>query len=147
MNPNPDPWNDYRHRRRRLRLSFLAGLAAFAGSFPVARAMQSERPLFVGLALFLGAIVSGFAPLEDFACPNCGEPFIHHGWRRNLFTRTCMNCRHPRWAAPVRPEAGPADEARRTQDIQNARNARNARNAPEARSIQSARSADPTRQP
>jgi len=141
MNPNPDPWNDYRRRRRRFRLSCLAGLAAFAGSFPLARALQSERPLYVGLALFLGATLSGFAPLEDFACPNCGEPFIHHGWRRNLFTRQCLNCRHPRWAAPVRREAGPADEAQRTQDIQNARNARN------ARSHQSARSAGPTRHP
>jgi len=113
MNPIPDPWNDYRQRRRRLRWSFLVGLAAFVASFPVARRMQSERPLFVGLALFLGAIMSGFAPLEDFACPQCGEPFIHHGWRRNLFTRHCLNCRHPRWAPPVRPEAGTAAGARR----------------------------------
>ncbi|MGA2080221.1 MAG: hypothetical protein ABSH53_06365 [Holophaga sp.] len=100
MTPTSDPWHVYRRGRRLLLAGFLAGLALFAASFPVAKAWQSDRPLYVGLALFLGAAALGLAPLNSFLCPKCGEPFIHKGRQRNVFTRRCLNCRHPRWADP-----------------------------------------------
>ena len=93
-------WRDYRRRRRLLLWGFLGGLVLFAASFPVAKAWQSERPLYVGLALFLGATALGSVPLSHFLCPKCGEPFTHRGRHRDTFARRCVHCRHPRWEEP-----------------------------------------------
>lgn len=93
-------WRDYHRRRWLLLAGVLGGLAVFAGSFPVAKAFQSERPLYVGLALFLGAAAAGSAPLFRFPCPRCGEPFIHNGKRRDIFARRCLHCGQPRGADP-----------------------------------------------
>jgi hypothetical protein len=95
-----DPWKDYRRRRRLLILGTLSGLLVFVGSFPVAKKYQSERPLYVGLAVFLLVTFGCTAPLNDFACPKCGEPFTHKGRHRDMFTRKCLHCRHPLWADP-----------------------------------------------
>lgn len=101
MNPNPDPWQAYRRGRWLLLTGFLAGLGLFAVSFPIAKKWQSDRPLYVGLALFLGTTALGMAPLNHFLCPRCGEPFIHKDRLRNVFARQCLNCRHPRWQDPA----------------------------------------------
>ena len=100
MSPHPDPWQPYRRARRLLLAGFLGGLAVFAASFPVARAFQSDKPLYVGLALFVGLAALGGAPLSNFLCPRCGEPFIHRPKVRNVFTRTCLHCRFRRWENP-----------------------------------------------
>jgi hypothetical protein len=101
MSRASEPWQDYRRRRRLLLWCFLLGLAIFAGSFPVAKIWYSDRPLYVGLALFVGLAALGSVPLSRFPCPRCGEPFIHKGRLRDVFTRRCLHCRHPRWADPV----------------------------------------------
>jgi hypothetical protein len=90
---NPEAWRELRRRRAVLRWSALAGLALFLASFPVARAMQSDKPLYLGLGLFLLAQVWGSQPLFHFQCPNCNDLFVQDGrWRRNLFTRKCIHC-------------------------------------------------------
>ena len=96
MTPRADPWQDYRRCRRLLRWAFLAGLACCAGGFLVARAQHAVRPLYVGLGIFVCVVAWASLPLAEFPCPNCGEPFVHRGRHRNLFTRKCMNCQHPR---------------------------------------------------
>ena len=100
MSPHPDSWQPYRRARRLLLAGFLGGLAVFAASFPVARAFQSDKPLYVGLGLFVGLAALGGAPLSNFLCPRCGEPFIHRPKVRNVFTRTCLHCRLRRWEEP-----------------------------------------------
>jgi hypothetical protein len=107
MSPVSAPWLAYRRARRLLLGGFLGGLALFAASFPVARAFRSDKPLYVGLALFVGLAALASAPLSRFLCPKCGQPFIHKPRRRDVFTRACLHCRHPRWADP-----GPGAEVR-----------------------------------
>jgi hypothetical protein len=100
MSRSSASWQPYRRARRLLLAGFLGGLAVFAASFPVARAFQSDQPLYFGLALFLGLAALGGVPLSNFLCPRCGKPFIHRSKLRNVFTRSCVNCRHPRWEEP-----------------------------------------------
>jgi hypothetical protein len=96
----PPPWQIYRARRRLLLRSALAGLVVFLAAFPVAKVHHSAKPVYIGLAIFIGLLGWASAPLADFHCPQCGEPFTHNGRQRNLFTRNCLHCRHPRWAEP-----------------------------------------------
>ena len=98
-----DPWQDYRKRRRLLLAGTFFGLLLFIGSFPVAKAWQSDRPLYVGLALFLLVTFGCTAPLNDFTCPKCGEAFTHKGRHRDMFTRKCVHCKFPRWGDPKAP--------------------------------------------
>jgi hypothetical protein len=99
--PTPsESWRPYRRARRLLLAGFLGGLAVFAASFPVAKAFQSDKPLYVGLALFVGLAALGGTPLSGFLCPRCGKPFVHRPRLRNVFARTCVHCRLPRWEEP-----------------------------------------------
>jgi hypothetical protein len=100
MTPPSASWQPYRRARRLLLAGFLAGLAVFAASIPVARAFRSDQPLCFGLALFLGLAALGGVPLSRFLCPRCGKPFVHRPRLRNVFARACVHCRHPRWAEP-----------------------------------------------
>ena len=50
----------------------------------------------MGLGLCVGIIAWGSGPLAEFPCPKCGEPFGHRGRSRQLFTRKCLHCQHPR---------------------------------------------------
>jgi hypothetical protein len=93
-------WQDYRNRRRLLLCTALAGAAVFALCIFVARARHSVGPFYWGLAVLVGGIAWGTIPLADFPCPKCGEPFSQKGWIRNLATRTCLHCRHPKWSDP-----------------------------------------------
>lgn len=95
-----DTWRPYRRARRLFLAGFLGGLAVFAASFPVAKAFQSDKPLYFGLALFVGLTALGAVSLFHFLCPRCGEPFVHRAKVRNVFTRTCVHCRHRRWEEP-----------------------------------------------
>jgi len=99
MAKNPDPWQNYRQRRRLLLGSILAGLAVFITGACIARAQHAVQPFYIGLALCVGLLAWGSAPLADFPCPKCGESFAH-----NLFTRSCLHCLHPKWAEPPEPE-------------------------------------------
>ena len=101
MSPSSEPWQEYRRRRRLLLGAALAGLVLFLGSFPVARARHSAKPVYIGLGLCIGLIAWASAPISDFSCPQCGEAFMHNGRHRDLFTRKCLHCQHPRWADPV----------------------------------------------
>ncbi|MDR3670848.1 MAG: hypothetical protein P4L36_08390 [Holophaga sp.] len=107
-----DAWQEYRHRRRVLFLALLAGVALFGGGLHLARTRHSAKPFYVGLALLVGMTAWGSTPLVEFPCPKCGEPFSYRGRSRNLFTRKCMNCQHPKWAPAVSAkEAGTTGEA------------------------------------
>ena len=99
--PRLDPWQEYRRRRKLLLWTTLAGLVLFLASFPVARARHSATPVYIGLGLCVALIAWASAPISDWSCPQCGEPFIHNGKHRNLFTRKCLHCQHPRWTDPV----------------------------------------------
>jgi hypothetical protein len=82
-----------RRRRAILRYAALCGLALFLASFPLAKALQSDKALYAGLLVFLLAQIWGSLPLFDFRCPHCGETFVHDGrWRRNAFARRCVHC-------------------------------------------------------
>lgn len=96
MAQNPDPWQEYRRSRRLLLGSALFGLAALAAGFAIARGQHSAKPLYVGLAALVLLLIWGSAPLGGFPCPHCGEPFTSKGRQRNLFTRKCLHCQHPR---------------------------------------------------
>jgi hypothetical protein len=100
-----DPWQNYRQRRRLLVGSTLAGLALFIAGGCIARAQHAVPPFYIGLGLFVGLVAWGTAPLADFPCPKCGEPFVHKGRRRNMFARACLHCQHPKWAPA--PETDP----------------------------------------
>jgi len=91
--PSPDPWRELKRRRAIMGCAALAGLALFLASFPLARALRTDKVLYAGLLLFILAQVWGSLPLFDFRCPGCGETFVHDGrWRRNAFTRRCIHC-------------------------------------------------------
>ena len=96
MAPAPDPWQDYRRHRRVLRGATRGGLGCLAVGFAFARSRHSATPLYVGLGMFAGLVAWGTGPLSEFPCPHCGEPFGHRGRSRNLFTRRCLHCQHPR---------------------------------------------------
>lgn len=96
---NADPWKEYRRRRRMLLWAALAGLALFAACFRLAQVRHAAGPFYVGLALFVGAVAWAAIPLAEFICPNCGETFACRGKGRNLFTRVCLHCQHPKWGA------------------------------------------------
>jgi predicted RNA-binding Zn-ribbon protein involved in translation (DUF1610 family) len=95
-----DPWQDYRQRRRLMLWAFLAGLALFGLGCFLARNWHSARPFYVGLAVFVGVIAWSTVPLAEFPCPKCGETFNYRGRTRNLFSRKCLHCQHPRWSNP-----------------------------------------------
>lgn len=96
MARTPDPWQEYRRSRRLLLGSALAGLAALTVGFYVAKVQHSPKPLYVGLATLVLLAIWGSGPLAEFPCPHCGEPFTRKDRQRNLFTRKCLHCRHPR---------------------------------------------------
>jgi len=100
MPQTPDAWQEYRRRRRRLFCAVLAGLALFAVCFRLAQARHAAGPFYVGLGLLVGAAALASIPLAEFTCPNCGETFACRGKSRNLFTRSCLHCNHPKWADP-----------------------------------------------
>jgi hypothetical protein len=100
MPQSPSPWQEYRRLRRVLVGATVLGLGMLGVGFHLARTRHSVMPLYVGLALFTGMVALGALNLGEFECPNCGETFCCRGWARNLFTRRCLHCRHPKWADP-----------------------------------------------
>jgi predicted RNA-binding Zn-ribbon protein involved in translation (DUF1610 family) len=100
MTQKPDPWKEYRRLRRLLLGAALVGVVVFAAGFPIAKARRSAKPLYIGLGICVLLIAMTSAPISDFPCPRCGEPFVHNGRRRDLFTRKCLHCQLPRWSDP-----------------------------------------------
>ena len=69
----------------------------FAACLRLAQVRHAAGPFYGGLALFVGAVAWASIPLAEFICPNCGETFACRGKGRNLFTRACLHCQHPKW--------------------------------------------------
>ena len=101
MDPrHPDPWREYRRRKRLMILVALAGLVLFGAGVAVARAHRSAKPFYVGLAVCVGMVAWTSTALSEFPCPRCGEPFHYRGRSRNLFARKCMHCQLPKGTLP-----------------------------------------------
>jgi predicted RNA-binding Zn-ribbon protein involved in translation (DUF1610 family) len=101
MTQKTDPWKEYRRLRRLLFGAALAGLVVFVAGFRLAKSRHSATPLYVGLGVGVLLVIMASAPISDFTCPRCGEPFIHNGRRRDLFTRKCLHCQFPRGGKPL----------------------------------------------
>jgi hypothetical protein len=97
--PEPDPWSNYRCRRRVfvfLLLALLPTLILLTG--PVERLFGSETPLLIVAYVWLVAIFAAFYWMNAFPCPRCKRAFCRTRWRDVVLPPMCMNCGLPKWA-------------------------------------------------
>ena len=101
MSLAPDPWQDYRHRRKRLLWVVLGGLAALALSLLPAKAWHSGKPVLAAFLLSTGTTLWSAGSVSAFPCPRCRKPFTHDDDTRNEFTGSCLHCGLPKWSNPA----------------------------------------------
>ena len=94
----PDPWNDYRQRRRWFWFAWLGcvpGVIAIA--YPMHRWLRSDVPFHVVGFAWVGFFVIAAYRMNQFRCPRCGLPFFRTWWYSNSFAKHCVHCRLEKW--------------------------------------------------
>jgi hypothetical protein len=93
-------WEDYRKRRRRFLIAWLAGppLVFLVGYVHTALTDTTIVFWFAAVVLIIMLFVTGIN-LGAFRCPRCGELFFNTKWVvNNQFRKTCGNCGFRKWA-------------------------------------------------
>lgn len=97
---NSHRWGEYR-KWRNVSLFVLAGLVPVVLSVGIAsmRLFDTFAPTFV-----LACVCTIFAVIVGnlcwrFRCPRCGKAFFAKWWYYNGFTRRCVHCGLPKYAA------------------------------------------------
>ena len=91
----PDPWQDYRKRRRWARLAFLLVPCALS-----AGTLWSTTVTALLVVISGAACISAVRFVESWQCPRCGRAFFRRGRTHNSFAKRCMHCALPKWTHP-----------------------------------------------
>jgi hypothetical protein len=89
-----DPWDEYKRRRRSLRLVLLSAVPTVAVAFLL---WPSVTVGAIGV-VWLGVAVLAGQHVEAWRCPRCGKSFFRAGAWHNAFTTNCLNCDLPKWS-------------------------------------------------
>jgi hypothetical protein len=98
---HPDPWDDYRRRRRLWWYSVLGFVPVMAGAVLVA---PSARARWTVPAIALGWVacyVIASVRLGVFPCPRCRKAFAGAWWAHNPFVGRCVRCGLSKWEIPA----------------------------------------------